>query len=152
MSVSLFENFVTVHNLDIELVESEERTRTAEDAAKVHVVPVSNIVKSLVVRADDEYVVALCPGDKRLDLRGLEEILGKRSVHMARPADVKEATGHSIGGVPPFGHKETLQTIIIDGFDSSESLWAAAGAADVNFRTSLSELKEIVEKVNSMLT
>ncbi len=151
MSVPLFEKFVTKHDLDIELVESEEGTRTAEEAAEVHGVPVSNIVKSLVVKADGEFAVVLCPGDERLDFKALRETLGKKSIQMADADDVKDVTGHSIGGVPPFGHEQPLFTIIVDGFDSAQPLWAAAGAATVNFKISLSQLEEIVKKVNSMV-
>lgn len=151
MSVSLFKNFVKTYNLNITLVKSEQGTRTAEEAAEVHGVPVSNIVKSLVVKADDGFIVALCPGDKLLDLKELEDTLGKESVRMAKAREVKNATGHSIGGVPPFGHKKPLETIIVEGFDSTRPLWAAAGAADVNFQTTLAELEEIVEQVNNML-
>ena len=72
MAVSLFEKFVKENSLDIKVVGSNKSTKTAGEAARVHGVPVSNIVKSLVVRADDEFVVCLCPGDKRLDLEDLE--------------------------------------------------------------------------------
>ena len=151
MSVPLFKNFIKKTKLNITLLSSEEETRTAAEAAKVHGVPVSNIVKSLVVKADDEFIIVLCPGDKKVDLKALQDILDKESVRMANPFEVKEITGHSIGGVPPFGHKEPLQTVIIPGFDSAEPLWAAAGAADVNFQTTLAELEGIVERVNNML-
>lgn len=151
MSVSLFKTFVKTHRFDVEIVRSEERTRTAGEAAEVHGVPVSNIVKSLVLKADDEYIVALCPGDKRLYFQELKTILGKESVRMANAWEVKEVTGHSIGGVPPFGHNEPLRTIIVSGFDATEPLWAAAGAAEVNFQTTLAELEEIVAHVNNML-
>lgn len=69
MSVELFLEFVKKHELDIAPVKSERATTTAREAAKVHGVPVSNIVKSLVVcEASGEFVVYLCPGDKRLEL------------------------------------------------------------------------------------
>ena len=151
MSASLFIKFVEGQGLDIELVESEKGTRTAEEAAEVHGVPVSNIVKSLVLKAANDFVIALCPGDKRIDFKEVKANLNKENVRMATPTEVKEMTGHSIGGVPPFGHQEPLRTFIVSGFDSTKPLWAAAGAADLNFKTNLSELKEIVEQVNSML-
>ena len=122
MPVYLFEKFVKEQGLDIEVVGSSESTRTAEEAARVHGVPVSNIVKSLVVKAGDEYVVCLCPGDKRLDLEGLRVRLGKESVRMAMADEVKKVTGHSIGGVPPFGHSQPLRTIIIDGFNPARAV------------------------------
>lgn len=144
MSVELFKKFLKENNLDIELMRTERPTLTAEQSVKVHGVPVCNIIKSLGVRADLDFFVCLCPGDKRLDLDNLRRKLGKKEARMATPDEVKEITGHSIGGVPPFGHKKPLKTIIINGFDPGRFLWAAAGAPDVNFRTTLPELKKII--------
>ena len=152
MSVKLFKQFIEKYNIeDVVLVKSKKGAHTAEEAANVHGVPISNIVKSLVVKADEDFIIVLCPGDKRIKIKTLRDTLGKESVQMANASDVKNMTGHSIGGVPPFGHKQPLRTIIIEGFDSSEPLWAAAGAADANFQTTLSKMEEIVERVNNML-
>ncbi len=130
------------HQLDIVPIRAKKATTTAKEAAEAHGVPVSNIVKSLLVReADGEFVLHLCPGDRRLEL--------KEGARMANADEVKEVTGHSIGGVPPFGHKNPLKTIIVGGFDPNNPLWAAAGAADTNFETTLSKLQEIVEKVSA---
>ena len=145
MSVELFKKFLKENNLDIRLVESETSTKTAQEAANVHRVPVSNIVKSLVVKADKEFFIVLCPGDKRLDLEKLKRILNKKEVRMANADETKEITGHSIGGVPPFGHKKSLKTIILKGFNPDEPLWAAAGRVNTNFKTSVSELREILK-------
>ena len=137
MSVSLFLGFVKKHRLDIAPVKSERATTTAKEAAEAHGVPVSSIVKSLLVReADGEFVLYLCPGDKRLEL--------SEGARMANADEVKEVTGHSIGGVPPYGHKRTLKTVIVDGFDPNAPLWAAAGAADTNFKTGLKMLQKVV--------
>lgn len=141
MSVSLFLEFIKKHKLVITPVKSDKLTSTAQEAAEVHGVPVSNIVKSLVVKKDDEFVVYLCPGDKKLDLKNI-------GGQMAVADEVKEITGHSIGGVPPFGHQQPLKTVIVDGFNPNEPLWAAAGAQDTNFKITLSELKRIVTLVN----
>lgn len=136
MSVSLFLEFVKRHKLNIAPVKSEQATATAEEAAEAHGVPISNIVKSLLVREPTgEFVIYLCPGDRRLGLR--------EGARMAPASEVKEVTGHSVGGVPPFGHKKPLKTIIVEGFDPTAPLWAAAGAANANFRTTLAELEKI---------
>ncbi|MEA2020625.1 MAG: YbaK/EbsC family protein [Patescibacteria group bacterium] len=148
MSVDLFEDFLEQKGLNFELSVSESSTKTAAQAAKAHGVPVSNIVKSLVVKADNKFVIVLCPGDKRVDFKELKEILNKKSVRMAKAEEAKEATGHSIGGIPPFGHLRPLGTVILEGFDKHEPLWAAAGASNVNFKIGLEELKNIVDDIN----
>ena len=151
MSVSLFKQFIRDNRLEVNLVKSSESTVTAEEAAKVHGVPISNIVKSLLVKAGDEFLIYLCPGDRKLDFEEISQRLGKKDVRMANADEVKNVTGYSIGGVPPFGHRKPLKTIIISGFDPNEPLWAAAGASNTNFQTTLPELKKIVKMVNLMV-
>lgn len=148
MSVELFEKFLKENKLKIKPVRSEIATLTAEQSAKVHGVPTCNIIKSLLIKADSEFFICLCPGDKKIDFKDLKTRLDKREARMATPDEVKEVTGHSIGGVPPFGHKKPLKTVIIEGFDASQFLWAAAGAADVNLKITLPELKKIIDNLS----
>jgi len=151
VSVPLFLEFARSFGLEIKPERSGRPTATAMEAAEAHGVPASNIIKSLVVRAGSEFLICLCPGDKRLDLKKLGESLGNECVRMATAEEVKKVTGHSIGGVPPFGHKRPLRTIIFPGFNPKQPLWAAAGSSEVNFRITLSALKRVVRMVNWMV-
>jgi prolyl-tRNA editing enzyme YbaK/EbsC (Cys-tRNA(Pro) deacylase) len=81
---------------------------------------VGRIVKSLVFLRDDEPVLVLCAGDRRVDAERL-------SLLPASPDRVREATGFSIGGVPPLGHDVELQTIIDESLLRFPVVWAAAG-------------------------
>ncbi len=135
--MNLFEQYIKDNNIDIELLETDESTRTAQDAANTHHVPVSNIVKSLLTKIGENFVLYLVPGDKRLDL----ESIGGR---MANADEVKEITGYSIGGVPPFGHITKLETRIMDGFDSENILLAAGGKPNIIFKITLEELKKLI--------
>lgn len=137
--MNLFEQYIKDNNINIQLIETDETTRTAQDAANTHNVPVSNIVKSLLVKANDNFEIHLVPGDKRLDL---EKIGGK----MATAEEVKEITGYSIGGVPPFGHKTKIKTYIEEGFDPNKILLAAGGKPNIIFKISLEELTNIINK------
>ena len=133
-----FEQYLKQNKIsDISIITSEEDTNTAEQAANTHNVPVSNIVKSLVVKTDNEFVLYLVPGDKRLDM----ERVGGR---MANAEEVKEITGYSIGGVPPFGHTTKLKTYIVDGFNKDEIVVAAGGKPNTVFKIALKRLKELI--------
>ena len=135
--MNLFEQYIKDKKLNIQLIETDESTRTAQDAANTHNVPVSNIVKSLLTKVGDNFVLYLVPGDRRLDLN---EIDGR----MATADEVKEITGYSIGGVPPFGHKKKLETHIMDGFDEEKILLAAGGKPNIIFKITLEELKKLI--------
>ena len=146
MAKDNFLKYCEENNIKIDLIEKEETSRTAEEAAKAHGVPVCNIVKSLVVKADEEFLVFLVPGDKRIDFDYIKNTYGFKKARMANADEVKEVTGYSIGGVPPFGHKNKLKIYIYDGFDKTQDLYAAAGAHNATFKITFDQLKSLVEK------
>jgi prolyl-tRNA editing enzyme YbaK/EbsC (Cys-tRNA(Pro) deacylase) len=88
----------------------------------------------------------LTPGDVRLDFDLIKKELNAQEVRMANAAEVKEVTGYSIGGVPPFGHTTGLETYIHPTFSNEYPLYAAAGSAFANFEISLEELQKLIFK------
>jgi prolyl-tRNA editing enzyme YbaK/EbsC (Cys-tRNA(Pro) deacylase) len=151
MAVSQFENFCKKESLTIDIIVSEQPTRTAQEAADVHGVPVASIVKSLIVVADGKFVLCLVPGHIRMDFEVISKLLSAKDVRMATPEEVKEQTGYSIGGVPPFGHTHTLETLVYPGFDITGPVVPAAGAGNAVFKTEYTELIKMLQKVTRVL-
>ena len=100
-------------------------TKTAADAARAIGVGVGQIVKSLVFRVDGRPVMALAPGDRRVDEGMLARATGGISVERMDAAAVREATGFSIGGVPPVGR--SLPVYVDSGIAGYDEVWVAAG-------------------------
>jgi prolyl-tRNA editing enzyme YbaK/EbsC (Cys-tRNA(Pro) deacylase) len=144
MSVQNFKNFLEKNNLKFEILETKEPTHTAQQAAQAHNIIVSNIVKSILVKIDNEFHLFLVPGDKRIDLEEKKKDFGASNCRIAKPDEVKNITGYSIGGVPPFGHKQEIKIHIEEGFDENEKILAAAGTPNSVFKTTLEELKKII--------
>jgi prolyl-tRNA editing enzyme YbaK/EbsC (Cys-tRNA(Pro) deacylase) len=120
----------------------EKSTHTAEEAAAAVGCEVGAIVKSLVFLADDEPLLVLVSGPNRVDTDALGRKLGA-VIAKSDAKRVKEATGYSIGGVPPFGHPVTLRTVIDSDLLSHDQLWAAAGSATAVFPVSADSLVEL---------
>ena len=81
----------------------EQSARTAKDAATALRCEVGAIVKSLLLKADNEFILCLVSGDKKCSLNKVKKLTGKKDVCMANAEDVKEKTGFTIGGVSPVG-------------------------------------------------
>ena len=114
----------------VEVVVVPEGSKTAEAAAAGIGCEVRHIVKSLVFEADGEPVVALVPGDRRVDTRLLADALGAARVSRADLAVVRAATGFAAGGTPPFGHARALRVVADLALDDSATLWIACGTPD----------------------
>jgi prolyl-tRNA editing enzyme YbaK/EbsC (Cys-tRNA(Pro) deacylase) len=117
--------------LDVEVVVLPESTRTAAEAAAACNCDVGQIVKSLVFIVDGEPTMVLCAGDRRVT-----RVDGRP----ASAQEVRDATGFSIGGVPPLGHDSDLPTLVDESLRRFERAWCAAGTPHAVFETSVVNL------------
>lgn len=109
-------------------------TRTAADAAAAIGCEVAQIAKSIVLRAGDRAVLAICSGPARVDASKVGLALGLE-VASADAAFVREATGFAIGGVAPIGHLAPPLTVMDAELIKLSPIWAAAGTPRHVFRT-----------------
>jgi prolyl-tRNA editing enzyme YbaK/EbsC (Cys-tRNA(Pro) deacylase) len=128
--------------LEVEIHHWPEGTRTAADAAAAVGCDVAQIVKSLVLVADDEPVVVLTSGANRVDTVAVGRVLAARSVRMADAAQARTATGFAIGGTPPFGYPEPLRVLIDRDLLEHDEVWAAAGTPDTTFPVEPTALRD----------
>jgi len=128
--------------LNLDIREMSETTHTAAEAAAAVGAPVEAIVKSLVFARDGEPLLILVSGPNRVDTALVGEyvngVLDKADAQM-----VKEASGYSIGGVPPFGHSTSLRCLMDEDLLALEKVWAAAGSSRAVFPISPQRLAEL---------
>src|SRR5512132_317893 len=82
----------------------DDAARTAQQAADALGIHVGQIAKSIIFRrkSDDAAVLVITSGDKRVDEKKVDRIVGKTG--RADADFVKSKTGYSIGGVSPVAH------------------------------------------------
>ena len=119
------------HGIKVQRINGD--TSTAPLAAAALNTPVSTIVKSLLFFADDEPVLVLAAGDRRVNTELLASELGSNALRLARPGEVIRVAGYAVGGVPPLGHRTRIRTLLDDSLLSHPVVYAAAGASDAIF-------------------
>ena len=140
-------------NSEIKVIELEQTARTANDAANSLNTEVGSIVKSLLFRNEENFLLCLVSGDKRCSLNKLKKIFNSKDLSMASPDEVKNQTGYTIGGVSPVGHKNKLEILVDESLNRFKNLYAAAGHPNCIFKINFDELlnltngtvKDIVE-------
>ena len=105
----------------------DDAARTAQQAADQLGIQVGQIAKSIIFRrkSDDAAVLVITSGDRRVDEKKVDAIVGKTG--RADADFVKSKTGFSIGGVSPVGHVEPPVTLIDRELFRFDEVWAAAG-------------------------
>lgn len=118
-----------------EVLEFDESTRTAAEAAAAIGCTVAQIAKSMIFRAadSDRPVLVITSGTVRVDVNKVASLLGE-SIKRASPDFVRENTGFAIGGVPPVAHRVEPIVLIDESLFDLDCLWAAAGTPNAVFR------------------
>jgi prolyl-tRNA editing enzyme YbaK/EbsC (Cys-tRNA(Pro) deacylase) len=93
----------------------------------------AQIVKSLVFVADGRPILVLASGANRVDVTKLAGLAGAARVEKASADTTRDATGFSIGGVPPLGHHARLPVFIDDALMGYDVVYAAAGTPHAVF-------------------
>ena len=112
--------------LEIDVVTLTDSARTAGEAAAAVGADVGQIVKSLVFVRDQAPVMVLCAGDRRVDNKRL-------GLKPANADQARAATGFAIGGIPPLGHDNALETVVDASLRRFETVWCAAGTPHAVF-------------------
>lgn len=128
---------------DLEVVELPQSTRTAAEAAAAIGCTVAQIAKSILFRAaDGSPVLVVASGVNRIDEAKVAALLG-RPIGKADAAYVRERTGFAIGGIPPLGHAEAIETLVDEDLLELGEIWAAAGTPNAVFRLEPADLAEL---------
>jgi len=143
--VKRVQEFIKKFDPKLEVLVLNTTARTAQDAANSLKCEVGAIVKSLLFRAENSFLICLIAGDKRCSLNKLKKILQKKDVSMANADEVKENTGFSIGGVAPVGHTINLDIFIDKSLNRFPDIFAAAGHPNCVFKITYDDLIKITK-------
>jgi len=127
---------------DYRVVEHSESTRTAQEAADRAGCELGQIVKSLIFRGrtSGKPILVLTSGPNRVNEKQISEYAGE-AIGKADADFVRTVTGFAIGGVPPIGHAQRMETYLDEDFFKYETIWAAAGTPNAIFELKTEDLQ-----------
>lgn len=114
--------YIDRHGIAARLIDDVGHTPTVPAAAAALGVEPDQIVKTLLFLLDlrreagaaPQPVVVISNGESRVDKRLLAQRhgVGAKRVRLAPPEIVLDVLGYAAGGVPPFGHRSEIPTIV----------------------------------------
>jgi len=133
-SAQIVKDALAKQGIDAKVVEFLAGTRTAEDAAKAINCQVAQIIKSLIFRTKhtNKAILVLVSGINRVNEKIIAKEVGEEIVK-ADADFTRDTTGFAIGGIPPVGHKQKIDTFIDEDLLQYTELWAAAGTPNTVF-------------------
>ena len=145
MSIEDVKNYFKESQLNYKVREVKESTATVELAAKALGVEPALIAKTLSFKLkDNRNMLLVTKGDARIDNRKYKDFF-KVKAKMLKPDEVLEVTGHSIGGVCPFGLKNSLEIYLDKSLKEFEYVFPAAGSGNSFIKITPDELQKITD-------
>ncbi len=127
-SVSRVARFLAESGVEARLQELRTATASAEDAASAIGCRLDEIVKSLLFLCDEDPVLALVPGSRRVDPTKVASATGARTARIAPPAVAREVTGFEVGGIAPLPPARVRAVLADRSLLSSTIVWIGAGS------------------------
>lgn len=129
--------------LSFTVVEFDESTHTAQEAADSIGCSLAQIAKSILFRSQSgKAVLVITSGVNRVDEKKIRALLGEK-IERASPEFVKEATGFVVGGVPPVGHAAPCVVFLDEELRNYPTLWAAGGTPNAVFEIGFERLVQM---------
>ena len=138
-------HYIEDNQIDAEMVYLQEETPTVAAAAAVVNVDPEQIGKSLLFIVEGLPVLVIANGMVRVDYKELSGYLGvnRKRIKLANPEQVRLYTGYEVGTLPPFGHKNSIRTIIERSVSDQQELFAGGGDINTLLRLKISELVKV---------
>jgi Cys-tRNA(Pro) deacylase len=143
--VKRVENILKEFDVTQKVIILDSSARTALEAASSLGCEVGAIVKSLLFKTKNSFILCLVAGDKKASLNKIKKTLNIKDVSMAAAEDVKTITGYTIGGVSPIGHLKKIDIFIDNSLERFTSLFAAAGHPNCIFKIDFKNLQKITD-------
>ncbi|MCH7662242.1 MAG: YbaK/EbsC family protein [Chloroflexi bacterium] len=127
-----------------QVIEHEETTRTAFEAAAAIECDVGQIVKPLIIKAKNsgKAILVIASGPNRVKKKIIRDEIGEK-IGRADVDFVREQIGSAIGDIPPIGLIQSNPGFIDEDLLQYIEIWAAAGTPNAVFKLRPNELVEM---------
>lgn len=141
-------NYLDKEGYKYEIVE-HRTTYTAWDVSQTKKINPREIVKTLVVKVDRDYILAMIPADKNLDKKKLLKIVNAKrkkegekcakKIDFAKEAWMKKNIPGKLGAVPPFGGLLKMEIYIDNLVLKNKKIYLGSGDYESSIYMTLSE-------------
>jgi prolyl-tRNA editing enzyme YbaK/EbsC (Cys-tRNA(Pro) deacylase) len=140
-SAQKVQDLLTSEGFDYKVIDAAESTRTAQEAADRAGCLLGQIIKSLIFKGKTSHkpILVLTSGANRVDEKRISEYAGELIIR-ADADFVRAVTGFAIGGVPPLGHIQKMETYLDEDLLQYQTVWGAAGTPNAIFELTPDDL------------
>ena len=138
------QDFITTHHVQARILSFDRPLPTVPLAAEAAGVPLSRIIKTLILfDGSARYFAVVLAGDRRLDLGKVQRHAGAQKLKFLPHPDVLRITGYPAGGTPPFGFAQPIPTLIDQSVLAQEVVLGGGGRPELLVQLTPAELVKV---------
>jgi Ala-tRNA(Pro) deacylase len=122
-----------------------EPVYTSEQAANVRGMSMESGAKSLLLKAENDFVLVVLPGDKRVDSKLLKTYLSMKKIRFATPDEVEKVMGCQIGACYPFGNLIGIRTLIDTSMIANKEIFFNPGVHNKSIKMKWTDYQSVVK-------
>lgn len=142
MTINRVRAYVQKYDPGLEPMAIEAQTATVEEAARALGVDPSQIAKTILFKAKEQYGLFVTAGDVRVHQKVARELLGAKP-KLASPQECQQITGYPVGGVCPFDLKQDVPVYLDRSMERFDVVYIAAGTPSSALPITLEQLQHI---------
>lgn len=148
MSISAkLKSYLEKEKVDYKVLEHSPAYTATEIAGAQHV-PGRQVVKSVIVKADDHFIMCVLPSIHYLDIDKLKHTIQAKNAQMAKEEEIaKLFPDFEVGAEPPFGHLYGLKVYVDKILEEDENIAFNAGTHTDMLMIKFSDFKKLVHPI-----
>src|SRR5262249_48457015 len=117
---------------------------TAQRVAEFLHVPGKEVAKSVLLRTNEGFALAVLPATRKLDLAMVGQCLGREHVELADEGEMNEVFPDcEVGAMPPFGSSYQMPTVVDESLAKDDQIVFEAQSHERSIRMSFRDYKAI---------
>lgn len=136
--------FLKEHSIQYELIE-HEAVYTSEQAASIRGISLHQGAKALLLKAKENFILCILPGDKRLDSKKVKKLLDVKDLRFATKEEVVQIMGCEIGACYPFGNVINVRMIVDPSLSENDIISFNPGIHTRSIKTKYKDWFEITK-------
>ena len=142
MSIEKVRKYFKQFNKENDIIETKQSSATVELAALALGVEPARIAKTMSFKTNNSCILIVTAGDARIDNKKFKTHFGIKA-KMLTPEEVLEYIGHAVGGVCPFGIKDSNVKVYCDiSLKRFKTIFPACGSSNSAIELTCDELEK----------
>ena len=144
MPVQKLKDYLDQHEVEYVTI-SHSPAYTAQRIAEIAHIPGKDLAKTVIVKIDDKFAMAVLPASRRVDLRHLQEAIGADDVVLASEQEFKSRFPDcEVGAMPPFGNLYDMGVYVAEQLTEDDEIAFNAGSHTELVRMSYRDFANLV--------